>query len=189
MSSRAQRGICSLALRLGASTVGAQTPLAEGERTVLIEAELLGGYTPVGLEKWTGTFATASDFRSFGAIVRIYPILIGSTRVGLEVGSQHFFTWKERFSSGATIVTTTHHVGGLHLALVARACERPRFDCDAGYGLHFLGESALPGVHFGMNYIVIRSKRFRVPVGARVALILSDQSTALPLAIKTGFTF
>ena len=181
------RSAMALALLVGASAAGAQAPSAS-ESARLIEVELLGGYTPVALESWAGRPTTASNLTSFGVNVRAYLIFIGKTRVGLEVGNQHFFTWEDKTQTGTTIFTTTHHVGGLGVALVARGCSRPRFDCDVGYGFHFL-EEPVPGVHFGINYIVVESKRFKLPVGARVGLILGGQSVALPLSLKTGVTF
>lgn len=172
-----------------ASTAGGQMAGEDRGGARLIEAELLAGYTPVALESWTGTTPISASRTSYGANVRAYLIYLGTVRMGIELGQHHFFTWKEVLQpTPGTIERRTHNVSGFHFAVVARACERPRFDCDAGYGFYFL-DSAMPGAHFGMNYIVTSSKRFRIPIGARIGLLLSGESVALPLFLKTGVTF
>jgi hypothetical protein len=156
----------------------------------MIESELVGGYTAVGLAGWTGTNPTSSDQLLYGVNVRAYLIFINNTRVGLEVGNRHFFTWRQRIEFGSTAITNTTRVAGFHFGLVVRACDRPRFDCDVGYGFHILGEDdVLPGAHLGMNYLLVKKERFTIPVGARADLLFGDQSVALPLALKTGFTW
>jgi hypothetical protein len=177
-----------LLLGLSASLAGAQVHNAADRPARLIEAELLAGYTPVELERWANTRPTSSDQTSYGVKVRAYLIFIGKTRVGLELGNQHFFTWEQSTQVGSTIVRRINTVAGFNVGVVTRPCDTPRFDCDAGYGFYFLGD-VVPGAHFGMNYVLLKRRRMSIPIGARIDLLFGDQAFALPLALKTGVTF
>ena len=107
-------------LALIASGAGAQSA-EDLPRALLIEAELVGGYTPLEMEKWTGTTPTASSQTSYGVNVRAYLLHIGKVRVGLQAGNQHFFKWERRTSFGSTTIVDRNTVAGFSVGIAVRA--------------------------------------------------------------------
>jgi hypothetical protein len=180
----------ALATLLLASAAGAQGEIVRGVRrnALVIEAELVGGYTPVELEKWARARVTTSDHTSYGVNLRAFLFFIGDTRVGVEVGNQHFFRWESHNQFGSTVIKDVNDVAGYRFGIVVQVCDEIRYDCDMGYSFHFIGRDVLPGGHLGVNYLLLNRRRVSLPVGARLDVILGDQATALPVAFKTGIT-
>ena len=171
------------ALVLAAGTAAAQ-PI---HRPPTLEVEGFTGYTLVDADKWGGfTELSGANHVGFGAAVRYIFINFTDARLGMEIGTQQLFTYEVEGNSGAQIVTRKTTVAAYHVIPVVRIAEGNRSSVDVGFGFHFLGDGAAPGLLVGTNHVILRRKRFTVPIGARVNVVLNDPVSAMSIAIKAG---
>lgn len=152
---------------------------AQDRKLPLIEVDGLAGYTAVKVENWAQVTPVEKVSRlAAGIVVRGFLTYIGSTQVGLEVGTQRLFSYASRRALPGQIITEEATVAGFHVLAVGRFVELARFSWDLGAGWFALGDVTVPGLMTNFNYALLRSPRFSVPIGARVNLLLNDPMAA-----------
>jgi hypothetical protein len=169
-----------------ASAGHAQEPTYRPPR---IEVDVIGGYTFVNAESWSGfTSINSSNHVSFGALARVLFVNFSGARLGVEVGSQQFFSYDVQGASGSQILTRTFNVDGFHFAPMIRLAEGARSSLDVGVGFHFLGDETVPGIIINSNHMLFRGRKFSIPIGGRVNFVLNDPASAANFALKAGLS-
>ena len=177
------------ALSLAAARGWAQGP-APQERAFRVEAEALYGFTLVDAPKWSRfTGVNEQNKQMIGVIGRVFFLYLGQMRTGIELGGQQLFSYEVETLGPSGPERRKVHVDPFHFAVAGRTTPRPRLDVDFGIGFYFSEENSRPGVHFGASYRVVDGKRFSIPVGARIAAVMEQNSSAWPLALKAGVAF
>jgi len=152
-----------------------------------IEVDVVGGYTFVNAESWSGfTSIHSSNQVSYGALARFLFVNFSDARLGVEVGMQQFFSYEVQASGGSQTLTRTFNVNGFHFAPMIRLAEGARSSLDIGVGFHFLGDETVPGIIINSNHALFRGRKFSIPLGARVNFVLNDPASAANLALKAG---
>jgi hypothetical protein len=169
------------------ASLGAQRAAAPESRTRQLEIDLLAGYTAVQVDKWSGfTTVAGQSHGAMGVVARMMLVHFGNVPVGLELGTMQLFTYEIEGQSGAQLFRQRSTVAGIHVFALARAIERPRVVLDVGGGWHVLGDVAAPGLVGSLSYVAYRGRRFNVPVGARLNVVLSETASAAVLLAKAG---
>lgn len=154
-----------------------------------IEVDLHGGYTAVQIEKWSNVpRADESDRGGRGLTARLMLWPMRTGQVGVEIGNERLFGYELHSQGGATIVRSIHTVNAPHVALLARLAGRGWLTFDFGGGLFFFDAYTLPSGFFGMNYPLLRTARFSMPVGFRLTPIIHERTIAMTLALRTGIS-
>jgi hypothetical protein len=174
------------ALILAASRGRAQAPAPE-EPAFRVEAEALYGFTLVDAPKWARfTGVNAQNKQMIGVIGRVFFLYLGQMRTGVEIGGQQLFSYEVETLGPSGPERQKVYVDPFHFAVAGRTTPRPRLDLDFGLGFYFSEENSRPGLHFGASYRVVDGKRLSIPVGARIAAVMEENSSAWPLALKAG---
>ena len=165
-----------------ASAAGAQE-----YRPPRVEVDVVGGYTFVNAETWSGfTAINSSNKVSYGALARILFVNFSGAHLGIELGMQQFFSYDVQGSGGTQVLTRTFNVNGFHFAPMLRLAEGARSSLDVGAGFHFLGDETVPGIMVNSNHALFRGRRFSIPMGVRVNFVLRDPAPAANFALKAG---
>lgn len=175
----------ALALALSAATAAA----AQDRKPHRIEVDGIVGYTAVNVEEWA-EFSRIDEMSHMagGVVLRGLLTYLGTTHVGLEIGTQQLFTYKHQQELPGQTTTTEATVAGFHILIVGRFVEFERYSWDLGFGWYALGDAAVPGLMTNLNYAVLRRPRFSIPVGARVNLVFNEPSIAATVMAKVGIS-
>lgn len=174
------------ALLLCAARGWAQAPAPE-ERAFRVEGEALFGVTLVDAPKWARfTGVNEQNKQMVGVIGRVFFLYLGQMRTGIEVGGQQLFSYEVETLGPSGPERRKVHVDPFHFAVAGRTTPQPRFDLDFGIGFYFSEDSSRPGLHFGASYRLVERKRLSIAVGARIAAVMEEASSAWPLALKAG---
>ena len=180
------RPLYALALALGAAT----TAVAQDRKPHRIEIDGIVGYTAVNVEQWA-EFPRIDEMSHIAGGVALRGLLtyLGSTHVGLEVGTEQLFTYRHQQElPGQPLTTTEATIAGFHILVVGRFVELERYSWDLGFGWYALGDAALPGLMTNLNYAILRRARFSIPVGARLNVILNEPAIAATVMAKIGIS-
>lgn len=181
--------LCRL-LRCGAVALALPCALSAQDNTYRppsLEVDGFVGYTLVDADRWSGfSEISSASHVGFGAAARYMFIRFSGARLGMEVGTQQLFTYTIEGNTGSQIVRRTSTVAGFHVIPVLRMAEGNRSSVDVGFGFHFLGNGAVPGLLVSTNHVILRRARFTIPIGARVNVVLNDPVSAMSLAFKAG---
>ena len=160
---------------------------AQEYRPPRAELDVVGGYTFVNAQTWSGfTTLNSSNKVSYGALARILFVNFSGAHLGIELGMQQFFSYDVQGSSGTQVLTRTFNVNGFHFAPTLRLGGGTRSSLDVGAGFHFLGDETVPGIMINSNHALFRGRKFSIPVGARVNFVLRDPAPAANFALKAG---
>lgn len=160
---------------------------AQDRKPHRLEVDALIGYTAVNADKWAQLGRPDEMSRlAGGVVVRGLILHMGTTHVGIEIGTQRLFSYTARRDTPTQIVTETATVAGFHFLAVARFVERERYSWDAGFGWYSLGDVTVPGLMTNLNYVILRNARFNIPIGARLNIVLNEPAIAATAIAKIG---
>lgn len=175
--------VAGLALLVAASVS------AQERKPHSVEVDGLVGYTAVNADKWAQLGRTDElSHLAGGVVVRGLLFHLGPTHVGLEIGTQRFFSYTARRETPTEIIIEEATVAGFHVLVVGRFVELDRYSWDAGFGWYALGDATVPGLMTNFNYAVLRNSRFSIPVGARLNVVFNEPAIAASVIGKVGIS-
>lgn len=160
---------------------------AQDRKPNRVEVDGLVGYTAVNADQWAQLGRPEEmSHRAGGVVVRGLLVEVGTTHVGLEIGTQRLFSYTARRDTPAQIITETATVAGFHVLAVARFVDMERYSWDGGFGWYSLGDVTVPGLMTSLNYVILRNARFAIPIGARLNIVFNEPAIAATAMAKIG---
>lgn len=162
---------------------------AQDRKPHVVEVDGLFGYTAVDVAKWAqlSRVEESSHFAG-GIVVRGLLAHLGTTHVGLELGTGRVFSYTARQETPTQIITEKATVAGFHVLVVGRFLELDRYSWDAGVGWFGLGDASVLGLMTSFNYVLLRTSRFHIPVGARLHVLFNEPAVAATAMARLGIS-